>query len=188
MCYSPWFEWVFTPLDWILMHPESAQSFFQVWLFLPQTTNGYCRFPRHYTSKYVQADASLSVHENLFGWSLMNHQGKPGWPFRSLEISLYQVARSGLENQCPQVKLCATATEYLDFILTRTGIKPQPKKVQAILAITLPRQVKELCRFLGMVRYYHDFWARCSEMLVPLISLVGECGHTKVTRSKKTKK
>ena len=39
-----------------------------------------------------------------------------------------------------------------------------------------------------MVQYYRDLWARCSEMLAPLTSLVGECGHTKVTRAKKTKK
>eukprot|EP00804_Cyclotella_cryptica_P012612 CCRYP_014725-RA/>CCRYP_014725-RA protein AED:0.39 eAED:0.39 QI:0/0/0/1/0/0/2/0/167 len=33
-----------------------------------------------------------------------------------------------------------------------------------------------------------DLWARRSEMLAPLTSLVGECGHTKVTRANKTKK
>jgi hypothetical protein len=78
--------------------------------------------------------------------------------------------------------------EYLGYILTRTGIKPQPKKVQAILAITPPKQVKDLCRFLGMVQYYRDLWARHSEMLAPLTSLVGECSNTKVTRAKKIKK
>ena len=39
-----------------------------------------------------------------------------------------------------------------------------------------------------MVQYYGDLWAQCSEMLAPLNSLVGECGHTKVTRAKKIKK
>ena len=39
-----------------------------------------------------------------------------------------------------------------------------------------------------MVQYYQDLWARHSEMLAPLTSLVGECGHTKVTKAKKTKK
>jgi len=42
--------------------------------------------------------------------------------------------------------------------------------------------------FLGMVQYYRDLWAKCNDMLAPLTSLVGECGHTKVTRALKTKK
>ena len=47
---------------------------------------------------------------------------------------------------------------------------------------------KQLCMFLGMVQYYRDIWARCSGMLAPLSNLVGECGHTKVTKANKTKK
>ena len=92
----------------------------------------------------------------------------------------------GLKVNAPKSKFCAEETEYLGYILTRTGIKPQPKKVQAILAISTPKSVKELRSFLGMVQYYRDLWARRSEMLAPLTSLVGECGHTKVTKAKKT--
>ena len=118
----------------------------------------------------------------------MYHQGKPGQPSRSLETSPNQVARSGFKSQCPQIKFCADETEYLGHILTRTGIKPQPNKVQAVLAITTPKSVKDLRSFLGMVQYYQDLWARRSQMLAPLTSLVGECGHTKVTKANKTKK
>eukprot|EP00804_Cyclotella_cryptica_P029674 CCRYP_019049-RA/>CCRYP_019049-RA protein AED:0.47 eAED:0.60 QI:0/0/0/1/0/0/2/0/115 len=39
-----------------------------------------------------------------------------------------------------------------------------------------------------MVQYYRDIWVRRSEILAPLTNLVGECGHTKVTRANKTKK
>ncbi len=39
-----------------------------------------------------------------------------------------------------------------------------------------------------MVQYYRDLWARGSEMLAPLTSLVGECGQTKITKAKGTKK
>ncbi len=72
--------------------------------------------------------------------------------------------------------------------MTRECIKPQSNKVQAILTIQLPQNVKELRHFLGMMQYYHDLWARLSEMLAPLTSLVGECGQTKITRAKGTKK
>ena len=78
--------------------------------------------------------------------------------------------------------------EYLGYILTREGIKPQPKKMQVILALNPPYNIKELRHFLGMVQYYLDMWARRSEMLAPLTDLVGECGEIKTTRMNKTKK
>jgi hypothetical protein len=60
--------------------------------------------------------------------------------------------------------------------------------VQAILAIKPPTGVNQLRHFLGMVQYYRDLWARQSDMLTPLTSLVGECGQTKTTKAKGTKK
>jgi hypothetical protein len=60
--------------------------------------------------------------------------------------------------------------------------------VQAILAIKPPTGVKQLRHFLGMVQYYRDLWARRSNMLAPLTSLVGECSQTKTTIAKGTKK
>ncbi len=83
---------------------------------------------------------------------------------------------------------CALEIEYLGYILTRDGIKPQSNNVQAILVIQPSTNVKELRHFLGMVQYYRDLWARRSKILAPLTSLVGECGQTKVTRAKRTKK
>ena len=94
----------------------------------------------------------------------------------------------GLKVNAPKSKFCAEETEYQRDILTRTGIKPQSKKVQAMLAISTPKSVKELCSFLGMVQSYKYLWARCSEMLAPLNSLVGECANIKISRANKTKK
>ncbi len=90
-------------------------------------------------------------------------------------------------NACKSL-FCAMETESLGYVLSWDGIKPQKKKVQAILALMPPSSVKELHRFLGMVQYYRDIWARWSEMLAPLSNLVGQCGHTKVTKENKTKK
>ncbi len=83
---------------------------------------------------------------------------------------------------------CAHEIEYLGYILTRDEIKPQPKKVQAILMPNPPNNVKELRHFLRMVQYYRGMWARHSEMLAPLTDLVGECRETKTTKKNETKK
>ena len=70
-----------------------------------------------------------------------------------LRLVLARLQEVGLKVIAPKSKFCAEATEYLGYILTRTGIKPQPKKVQTILAITPPKQVRDFCRFPGMVQY-----------------------------------
>eukprot|EP00804_Cyclotella_cryptica_P000990 CCRYP_012333-RA/>CCRYP_012333-RA protein AED:0.27 eAED:0.27 QI:54/-1/1/1/-1/0/1/120/137 len=46
---------------------------------------------------------------------------------------LTRLRDAGLRVNAPKSKFCAIETEYLGYILTRTGIKPQPNKVQAIL-------------------------------------------------------
>jgi hypothetical protein len=105
-----------------------------------------------------------------------------------METVLTRLRDAGLKVNAAMSLFCAHEIEYLGYILTREGIKPQPKKVQAILALSPPNNVKELRHFLGMIQYYRDMWARRSEMLAPLTDLVGECGETKTTRMNKTKK
>jgi hypothetical protein len=101
---------------------------------------------------------------------------------------LRRLRDAGLKVNAAKSFFCTHEIEYLGYILTREGIKPQTKKVQAILALNPPNNVKELRHFLGMVQYYRDMWAKRSEMLAPLSDLVGECGETKTTRKNKVKK
>jgi hypothetical protein len=107
---------------------------------------------------------------------------------QKIETVLTRLHDAGLKVNAAKSLFCAHEIEYLGYVLTREGIKPQPKKVQAILALNPPNNIKELRHFLGMVRYYRDMWARCSEMLALLTDLVGECGKMKTTRMNKTKK
>jgi len=101
---------------------------------------------------------------------------------------LTRLQEAGLKVNARKSKFCGKETQYLGYVLTTDGIKPQQKKVQAVLALIPPTGVKDLHRFLGMVQYYRDLWAKRSDMLAPLTCLVGECGHTKVTKALKTKK
>jgi hypothetical protein len=106
----------------------------------------------------------------------------------NLREVLRRLRDAGLKVNAAKSFFCTHKIEYIGYILARGGIKPQQKKVQAILAINPPNNVKELRKFLGMVQYYRDMWAKRSEMLAPLSDLVGECGETKTTRKNKVKK
>ncbi len=61
-----------------------------------------------------------------------------------METVLTRLRDAGLKVNAVKSSFCAHEIEYLGCILTREGIKPQPKKVQAILALNPPNNVKEL--------------------------------------------
>ena len=85
-------------------------------------------------------------------------------------MSHLQIA--GLRVNTPKSSFALHKIEYLGYILTREGIKPQPEKVTAIMALKEPTSVKELRKFLGMVQYYRDLWEKRSHFIAPLTDLV----------------
>ncbi len=171
------------------MHPKICTIIF------PWGKYSYKRFPMGITGSpdNFQGKISKPMESLKYVWaylddllcisrsSLENHLEK-------LDKVLRGLCNAGVKVKAEKLTFCAFEIEYLGYILTRDGIKPQSNKVQAILAIKPPTGVKQLRHFPGMVQYYRDLWARRSKMLAPLTSLVGECGETKIKRAKGTKK
>ena len=75
-----------------------------------------------------------------------------------LRLVLIKLREAGLKVNTNKSKFCALEIKYLGYTLTKEGMKPQTKKVQSILTLNPPTNVKELLRFLGMVQYNRDMW------------------------------
>jgi hypothetical protein len=91
-----------------------------------------------------------------------------------LEFVLKILSDKGLRVNADKSTFCATEIEYRGYWISRSGIQPIPKKVEAIKNMVCPTTRKELRRFTGMVNYYRDMWVRRSELLAPLTSMTSK--------------
>ena len=64
--------------------------------------------------------------------------------------------------------------DYLGFTITREGIRPQEKKVKALLKIQAPASQKEVRHFCGLVNFYKKFYKERSKTLAPITALTGK--------------
>ena len=91
-----------------------------------------------------------------------------------LEEVLKRVREAGLKVNAPKSFFARSELEYLGYMITREGIKPIPKKIEAIQRIAQPKTPKELRSFIGVVNYYRDMWIRRSHVLAPLAALTSK--------------
>jgi hypothetical protein len=90
-----------------------------------------------------------------------------------LEKVLNRLSGANLRVNIRKCSFAASEIAYLGYILTRKGIKPHPKKIEAIINLATPETRKDVRRLLGMVQYYRDLWQHCSHILAPLTNSVG---------------
>ncbi len=88
-----------------------------------------------------------------------------------LEKVLNRLSEAGLKINAVKSFFARTSLEYLGYNISRDGMRPSQKKVEAILQIEPPKTRKQLRRFIGMVNYYRDMWPQRSHWLAPLSSL-----------------
>jgi hypothetical protein len=68
--------------------------------------------------------------------------------------------------------LGASEVTFLGYSISPEGIKPLPAKVEAIMNFPVPKNVKELRRFLGMLNFYRRFIPYAAQHQGPLNSLL----------------
>lgn len=88
-----------------------------------------------------------------------------------LEIVFHRIKEAGLKINAKKSFFGRDELEYLGYWISRKGIQPISKKVEAIKNLVPPKTRRELRRFIGIVNYYRDMWIRRSDILAPLSRL-----------------
>jgi hypothetical protein len=85
-----------------------------------------------------------------------------------LRLCFRRIQAAGLKVNAKKCSFGLAEIPYLGYIITRKGIKPDPKKIQGILDLERPKTTTECRALLGLVQYYRDMWQRRSHILTPL--------------------
>ena len=86
---------------------------------------------------------------------LLQHHGKSEEDhLKKMEVVLKRLNDIGFRANLRKSFFMQQEVEYLGFLLTTEGIRPQPKKIEAMTRIKPPTNSKQLKRFLGMVNFY----------------------------------
>lgn len=117
----------------------------------------------------------------IFGKSETEH-------LENIDKVLSKLEEANLKINLDKTEFLKTETEFLGFLITSEGIKPDEKKIRAIKNIKPPDNLKDLKSFIGLTSYYRRFIKDFAKVVKPLTNLTrGENGQIKASQSKKIK-
>ena len=102
---------------------------------------------------------------------------------QNLKIVLETLRAANFKIQPDKSEFLKTEVEFLGFIVSSEGLKPNIKKVEAIKKFPEPQNLKELRRFLGLSGYYRRFIKNYAQLAKPITKLLrGEDGHRQISK------
>ena len=84
------------------------------------------------------------------------------------EDNILQTARSRLRSYAPKCSFGLNEIPYLGDVITRKGIKYDPKKVKGIMDIGRPTTTTLARALICMVQDFMNMWSRLFHILAPL--------------------
>ncbi|XP_046141954.1 uncharacterized protein LOC123987841 [Osmia bicornis bicornis] len=100
----------------------------------------------------------------IYASSIEEHETK----FNRLMARLRE---ANLYLQPEKCELLKKEVAYLGHIITEDGVKPDPKKIEAVKEFPVPKTVKNIRQFLGLCGYYRRFIKNFSKIAKPLSDL-----------------
>jgi len=119
---------------------------------------GLCNSPDIFQEKMSELMAGLEFARAYLDNLLIISKGDFNEHLDQLEVALTRLSEAGLKINASKCSFCQAELEYLGYWITRNGIRPVTKKVEAIHRIQAPTKRRELRSFVGMVNSYRDIW------------------------------
>lgn len=101
----------------------------------------------------------------IYSSSLTEHAAK----FNKLAERL---RKANLKLQPDKCEFLRKEVTYLGHVISETGVKPDPKKIEAVREFPRPRNHKNIKQFLGLAGYYRKFIPDFSRTAKPLTTLL----------------
>lgn len=90
---------------------------------------------------------------------------------QDLRKVLLCLRNAGLTLKLQKCHFCLTEVKFLGHVVTPEGVKADTAKTEAIQNFPIPKNLKELQRFLGMSGWYHRYVPNFSDIAEPLNAL-----------------
>ena len=119
---------------------------------------GLCNSPDIFQEKMSELMADLEFARAYIDDLLVLTSSTFDDHLRKLETVFQRLKKAGLRVNATKSFFCRTELEYLGYWISRDGIRPLNKKVEAINNLATPTTRRQLRRFLGMVNHYRDCW------------------------------
>ena len=85
---------------------------------------------------------------------------------------LNKIKVAGLEINRRKCEFCCSQVHYLGFLVNENGLQTDPDKIDPILKYPVPRNIKDLRRFLGFASWYRRFIPNYATLATPLTKLL----------------
>lgn len=91
---------------------------------------------------------------------------------KDVATTLYRLFDAGLTAYPSKCKFARAETNFLGFIVSPEGIKPNPETISAVVDFPVPRGVRDVRSFLSLCSYYRRFVKGFPAIAGPLTKLL----------------
>ena len=91
-----------------------------------------------------------------------------------LETVFSAIDRANLRMNPKKCHFAKDEIRYLGWVLTADGLKADPRKVEAVKRLSIPKDRTSLLRFLGICGYYRSSMKNFTMVAAPLLILLGK--------------